>query len=143
MLFDMTAVMTVVVRDPAGEAEGGPPCLRIVTVSAFCPVCLERRGQPRTVCVTSGPRPYWLDVWSNPCGHPQNRAAAVLEEFATQCARPDCVLERSDTHYPYCSEECSIWPPALLDWFRLLRSYLHRTCPAAVQVPVVAEATSS
>jgi hypothetical protein len=130
---DTAAVMTVVVRDPAAEHDGGHPYLRMVTISAFCPTCAQRRGQPHLILLSNGRRPYWVDVWHNDCGHADNWES-VLEEAAQQCARPDCVLLQSVEDYPYCSDGCAVHTVELLDWWRVLRSYLHRTSPALVHV---------
>jgi len=131
---DTAAVMTVVVRNPRGEVCGGPPCIQVVTVSAFCPYCAQRRGTPELVGCRCGEHECWVDVWHNECGHADNWES-ILDEAAQQCARPDCVLLCSTEHYPYCSPECAVLTPAVLDYYRVLRSYLHRTCPTLTHVP--------
>jgi hypothetical protein len=67
------ATMTVTVRDRASEAPWGVgltnPVTRKITISAFCPVCGGRRGEPQGLNQCDDGAFYWVQVWKNPCGH--------------------------------------------------------------------------
>lgn len=92
--------LTIDVRLPDG---------RVVTVSAFCPICGWRRmvaGHPGQAFVGSGARASARFVaWMNPCGHVDTAEALAVEE-SLQCAAPGCVVLASDGCFPFCTPEC-------------------------------------
>jgi hypothetical protein len=45
------------------------PIVRTVTISAYCPVCGELRGEPRNLNQCDDGAHYSTDIWTNPCGH--------------------------------------------------------------------------
>lgn len=65
--------MTVTVRDRSREAPWGvgvtTPVTRKITISAFCPRCGQRRGEPQGLNQCDDGAWYWVQVWTNPCGH--------------------------------------------------------------------------
>jgi hypothetical protein len=65
--------MQVTVRDRSREAPWGQgltnPVTRKVTISAFCPVCGGRRGEPQDLKQHDDGVSYWVQIWDNPCGH--------------------------------------------------------------------------
>lgn len=79
----MADLMTVTVRDRNAEAPWGSgrtnPITRQVTISANCPVCGERRGEPEGVNQYDDGASYWVQVWANPCGHIDRYADVVIE----------------------------------------------------------------
>jgi len=102
----------LLIRDRAAETPSGPPVVRCVMVSAFCPVCCTRRGYARPFWFWHNGVRYIAHKWANPCGHYQTEAE-LLVEAELQCAREHCVLTASlDTFYPYCSPECACEPPS-------------------------------
>lgn len=78
--------MTVTVRDRSREAPWGSgmtsPVTRKITISAFCPVCGERRGEPQGLNQCDDGAFYWVQVWANPCGHRDMYADVVNEATA-------------------------------------------------------------
>jgi hypothetical protein len=84
--------MTVRVRDRSAESSWGSgltnPVVRTVTISAYCPRCVERRGTPSNLNQCDDGAYYSVDVWKNPCGHVDAYAAVVKEakEFAAVVA---------------------------------------------------------
>lgn len=84
-----TETMTVTVRDRASEAPWGSgftnPCTRKITISADCPRCGERRGEPRGLNSCDDGAFYWVQVWDNPCGH-VDMYESVLAEAAELAA---------------------------------------------------------
>ena len=94
--------LSVTVHDP-----GNDPPVRQVLISAFCPVCAARRGEPRR-CLEADDHgdPVLVHRWTNRCEHDDSHPA-VLVEVATACARPDCVLLVAERHYPFCGPECA------------------------------------
>lgn len=68
-----TETMTVTVRDRSAESPWGSgmtnPRTRTVTISALCPRCGGRRGEPRGLNQHDDGAWYWVQVWDNPCGH--------------------------------------------------------------------------
>ena len=78
--------MTVTVRDRSSEAPWGAgmtnPVTRKITISAFCPVCGGRRGEPRGLNSCDDGAYYWVQVWDNPCGHVDAYADVVNEARA-------------------------------------------------------------
>lgn len=79
----MSETMTVTVRDRSAERPWGSgltnPVVREVTISAFCPVCGERRGEPSGLNQCDDGAFFWVQVWSNPCGHVDMYADVVVE----------------------------------------------------------------
>lgn len=41
----------------------------IAEISDFCPVCGEKRGEPKPGLSFDGSRRLDVDIWNNPCGH--------------------------------------------------------------------------
>lgn len=84
----MSETMTVTVRDRASEAPWGygwtDPVTRTVTISAFCR-CGQRRGEPRGLNSCDDGAFYWVQVWTNPCGH-VDRYEKVLAEARHRAA---------------------------------------------------------
>ena len=82
-MSDATDVMTVTVRDRNAETPWGVglirPVVRTITISAFCPTCGGRRGEPRSIDQCDDGAYYWVQVWSNPCGHVDMYANVVIE----------------------------------------------------------------
>lgn len=78
-------VMTVTVRDRSAEPPWGHGLTRVAvrtaTISAFCPLDGQRRGQPKRVHQCEDGIHYWVDCWSNPCGH-VDYYTDVLEQAA-------------------------------------------------------------
>lgn len=75
--------MIVTVRDRASESPWGSgptnPVTRTVTISAYCPVCGERRGEPYGINSCDDGAFYWVQGWTNPCGHVDTYAAVLTE----------------------------------------------------------------
>lgn len=75
--------MTVTVRDRASESPWGVgftnPVTRKVTISAFCPTCGARRGQPRGLNSCDDGAYYWVQTWDNPCGHVDHYTDVIAE----------------------------------------------------------------
>lgn len=65
--------MTVTVRDRSAESPWGygltRPITRTITISAFCPACGQRRGEPSGINECDDGAAYWVQQWFNPCGH--------------------------------------------------------------------------
>ncbi|MGV9818389.1 hypothetical protein [Nocardia xishanensis] len=82
----MSETMTVTVRDRSAEAPWGvgltSPVTRQVTISANCPRCGQRRGEPRGLNQVDDGAHYWVQVWINPCGHVDMYADVVVEAAA-------------------------------------------------------------
>jgi hypothetical protein len=80
---DTAETMTVTVRDHAAESPWGSgwtnPKVREVTISAFCPTCGGRRGEPQGSNQCDDGAYYWVQVWSNPCGHVDMYDAVIAE----------------------------------------------------------------
>jgi hypothetical protein len=75
--------VTVRVRDRASESPWGVgltrPITKTVTISAFCPTCGARRGEPRGLNSCDDGAFYWVQVWDNPCGHVDYYADVLAE----------------------------------------------------------------
>ena|SRR5215471_17946342 len=75
--------MTVTVRDRAAERAWGSgptdPKTRQVTISAFCRTCGERRGTPTGLNSCDDGAYYWVQIWTNPCGHPDGYVDVLAE----------------------------------------------------------------
>lgn len=75
--------MTVRVRDRSAESPWGAgltnPIIRTVTISAFCPVCGELRGEPRNLNQCDDGAHYSTDIWTNSCGHVDAYSDVVKE----------------------------------------------------------------
>lgn len=78
-----TDTMTVTVRDHAAESPWGVgmtrPVTRTVTISANCPECGARRGEPQGRNSCDDGAHYWVQTWDNPCGHLDTYAAVITE----------------------------------------------------------------
>ncbi len=79
--------MTVKVRDRAAEEKlwGGPGyriIIRTISISAFCPRCGGRRGEPRGLNQMEDGESYHVNIWDNPCGHEDNYRAVIVEADA-------------------------------------------------------------
>jgi hypothetical protein len=78
-----TETITVTVRDRAAESPWGSgptnPVTRTVTISAYCPKCGARRGEPQGLNTSDDGAFYWVEMWTNPCGHADLYAAVVKE----------------------------------------------------------------
>ena len=76
-------LMTVTVRDRASESPWGSgltnPITRTVEISALCPVCGGRRGQPTGLNSHEDGAWYWVQTWSNPCRHVDAYSAVLAE----------------------------------------------------------------
>lgn len=75
--------ITVRVRDREAEGPWGigrtHPIVRPVTISAYCPSCGRRRGEPRNLNQHEDGAWYASDVWDNPCGHLDTYRAVIAE----------------------------------------------------------------
>ena len=78
--------MTVTVRDRSAEAPWGvgltDPVTRKITISAFCPLDGQRRGEPRGPNWCDAGAYYLVQVWDNPCGHTDTYADVINEAAA-------------------------------------------------------------
>ena len=78
--------MTVRVRVRAAESEWGHgftnPCVRTVTISAYCPTCGGRRGTPANLNQCDDGAFFSTDIWTNACGHIDSYPAVVAEAAA-------------------------------------------------------------
>lgn len=65
--------MRVGIRVRAAEAPWGvgptAPVVQEVEILAECPRCGKPRGKPSTVRQHDDGVTYYVDVWTNPCGH--------------------------------------------------------------------------
>jgi hypothetical protein len=65
--------MTVTIRDRSAESPWGSgltqPVIRQVTISAYCPIDGQRRGEPHGLNQCDDGAHYWVQTWSNACGH--------------------------------------------------------------------------
>ena len=90
----MSDSMTVTVRDRSAESPWGSgrtaPVTRQVTISAYCPRCGRRRGQPQGLNQHDDGAWYWVQTWTNPCGHVDMYTSVLREAGAT--------LHRAVTH---------------------------------------------
>lgn len=86
-----TDTMTVTIRDRAAEAPWGVgltnPVVRTVTISATCPIDGQRRGEPTSLRQHDDGCTYYVDVWTNPCGHVDGYAAVAAEARTIGLAR--------------------------------------------------------
>lgn len=86
MSNDIVETMTVTVRDRSAESPWGSgpinPAVRTITISPFCSVCGERRGEPQGLNQCDDGAYYWVQVWVNPCGHTDMYADVVKESAA-------------------------------------------------------------
>lgn len=76
--------MTVTVRDRSSEPAWGTggrfdPVTRTIEISAFCPVCGGRRGEPFGINEHDDGAWYWVQGWHNPCGHKDTYVSALQE----------------------------------------------------------------
>lgn len=78
-------LISVTVRDRSREAPWGSgptrPVIRTIQISAFCPRCGARRGEPRSLHTYDDGEHYWVDTWtcSNACGHVDHYTNVVVE----------------------------------------------------------------
>lgn len=83
--------MSVTIRDRSKEAPWGSgacrPVTRKVVISAHCPVCGARRGEPRGLNQHDDGEWYWVNVWTNPCGHVDSYSAVAAEASRLVSAR--------------------------------------------------------
>lgn len=90
----MSDTMTVTVRDRTAESPWGSgpltPVTRQITISAFCPRCGLRRGQPNGLNQHDDGAWYWVQTWTNPCGH--------VDMYADVLREAGAVLHRPATH---------------------------------------------
>ncbi|MEZ0095037.1 hypothetical protein [Streptacidiphilus sp. EB129] len=77
------ATMTVTVRDRSAEAPWGhgptAPVTRQVTISTRCPACGGLRGEPRGQNSVDDGAHYWVQTWTNDCGHVDSYATVIAE----------------------------------------------------------------
>ena len=75
--------MVVTVRDRSAEMPWGvgliDPVTRKIVISAYCPQCGGRRGEPRGRNAVDDGAYYWVQVWDNPCGHVDAYTAVIRE----------------------------------------------------------------
>lgn len=78
--------MQVTIRDRSREMPWGSgptnPQTRTVTISAYCPQCGGRRGEPRGLRQHEDGANYWVHVWDNPCRHIDHYTAVAREANA-------------------------------------------------------------
>jgi len=80
ILAEPEPTMTVRVVDRSRWGTSGPyPWVRTVTVSAYCPACGARRGEPYAHRFAEDGAWYTCDRWTNPCGHVDMYAAVIVE----------------------------------------------------------------
>lgn len=78
------------------------------TISAHCPQCLKRRGEPKLVQVlTTEGHTLLLHRWVNKCGH-EDTPENLMMEIESQCERDGCTIMASDLHFPYCGQQCMV-----------------------------------
>jgi hypothetical protein len=84
-MSEQAETMTVTVRDRSREAPWGQgltnPVTRKITISAFCPIDGQRRGEPHGLNSCDDGAFYWVQTWKNPCGH-TDMYEDVIEEAA-------------------------------------------------------------
>lgn len=86
------ATMTVRVRDRGRESPWGSgltnPVVVSITISAHCPQCGQRRGEPSNLNQHDDGCWYSTDVWDNACGHTDPYTAVIAEaaELARQAS---------------------------------------------------------
>jgi len=102
-----TPTMTVTVRDRAAEAPWGygltSPKTRTVTISAHCPRCGSQRGEPTGRRECDDGAYYWVQTWTNPCGHVDMYAAVIVEavERTQQLGRGEWVRRDPTNGQPW------------------------------------------
>jgi hypothetical protein len=79
-----TDTMTVTVRDTDAEARNWGTSrsgivTRSVTISALCPRCGGRRGEPFGHNFCDDGEWSWVQRWNNPCGHVDMYADVIRE----------------------------------------------------------------
>lgn len=134
-MSEVSDTMTVTVRDNAAEAAAwghgrGGPVIRKVTISAFCPRCGQRRGEPRGLNSCDDGDYFWVQIWDNPCGHVDMYEDVITEARAlasksSEAERPTTEPFGRDYVCPQCgpdprgmdvhSDERHTWPPVLHD----------------------------
>lgn len=80
--------MNVKIRVRALEKPWGSgptaPVVREATISDDCPRCGAKRGQPRSTRQHEDGVTYYVDTWSNPCGHSDLYGAVAIEAGLTK-----------------------------------------------------------
>lgn len=75
--------MQVTIRARALEAPWGSgptsPAVRTVGIADRCPRCGHPRGTPKTIRQHDDGVTYWVDVWSNDCGHVDSYTDVAIE----------------------------------------------------------------
>lgn len=81
---DPDNTLTVRVRDTAAEIArcGTLPIVVTIVISASCPICGKRRGEPTNQNLTDNGARYSVQTWDNPCGHIDRPEALVTEAAA-------------------------------------------------------------
>jgi len=83
--------VTIVDRKHMAATYGTPAfrgvCLRTVDISDKCPACGGARGEPRKTRYHEWGEFYYVDNWTNPCGH-IDKYSAVLNESNVQYRKP-------------------------------------------------------
>lgn len=84
MTIDTGETLTVTVHDTLTEAAYwgrgyASPLTREVTISAYCPQCGGKRGEPRWHRQCDDGEWYSVQVWTNPCGHVDMYDAVLVE----------------------------------------------------------------
>jgi hypothetical protein len=64
-----TMTVTVMHRNNYEGGDGWTYYAKTVTISAYCPICGERRGAPTWHNQCEDGEWFSLNVWENPCGH--------------------------------------------------------------------------
>jgi hypothetical protein len=75
--------MKVTIRDRSAESAWGSgpirPYVRTVEIADNCPKCGEKRGEPQGLNECDDGAYYWVQIWTNPCGHKDYYADVVRE----------------------------------------------------------------
>ncbi|MFC9361303.1 hypothetical protein ACFTZB_32585 [Rhodococcus sp. NPDC057014] len=97
----MTDTITVTVRDRTAEPGWGSGLLRVCTrkveISISCAHCGGRRGIPKPTYQHEDGITYWVDTWTNPCGHVDHYASVLAEALVLAAAR-GTALPPTTTH---------------------------------------------
>lgn len=121
--IDTKHTMTVTIRDRSAEAPWGvgptSPAVRTVTISALCPECGAPRGKPSSLRQHDDGCTYYVDIWTNPCGHHDMYEDVAVEARSLAAApalppRPDGlpVLLVVDADCPSCGKPERTFDPA-------------------------------
>jgi hypothetical protein len=78
--------MEVTVRDRSAEPPWGHGPLRVavrtITIDDNCPECGDPRGTPEGMNQYDDGVHYWVQTWSNPCGHADPFVKVIKEAEA-------------------------------------------------------------